>query len=295
MIAQKFAEWAPTISSIIEGLWTVISAIATQVMNVVNFLMPTIKAVIGTAIDSIMGIIGGLLNVIKGVLDFVVGVFTGDWKKAWEGVKTIFGGVWDALKALVKAPLNFIISGINTLIRGLNTLKIPDWVPGIGGKGINIPEIPQFAKGTNRTPDTFIAGERGPELVTGAANRAVFTAAQTGQILNNINNARTEQNSYSEIKEVVMLAPALQAILSTARAAAEAGGLNVPQLAPAMVAAGTVGGTTINIYNQPTIQVDGERPDDLDEKLKRNNEDLLNQFDERMRQRGDDERRGRYG
>lgn len=295
MIAQKFAEWAPTISSIIEGLWTVISAIATQVMNVVNFLMPTIKAVIGTAIDSIMGIIGGLLNVIKGVLDFVVGVFTGDWKKAWEGVKTIFGGVWEALKALVKAPLNFIISGINTLIRGLNKLKIPDWVPGIGGKGINIPEIPQFAKGTNRTPDTFIAGERGPELITGAANRAVFTAAQTGQIMNNINNTRTEQNSYSEIKEVVMLAPALQAILSTARAAAEAGGLNVPKLAPATVAAGTVGGTTINIYNQPTIQVDGERPDDLDEKLKKNNEDLLNQFDERLRKRDDDERRWRYG
>lgn len=295
MIAQKFAEWAPTISSIIEGLWTVISAVATQVMNVVNFLMPTIKAVIGTALDSIMGIIGGLLNVIQGVLDFVVGVFTGDWKKAWEGVKTIFGGVWDALKALVKAPLNFIISGINTLIRGLNKLKIPDWVPGIGGKGINIPEIPQFAKGTSRTPDTFIAGERGPELITGAANRAVFTAAQTGQILNNINNTRTEQNSYSEVKEVVMLAPALQAILSTARAAVMAGGLNVPQLTPATVAAGAVAGTTINIYNQPTIQVDGERPGDLDEKLKKNNEDLLNQFDERMRKRDDDERRGRYG
>lgn len=294
LIAQKFAEWAPTISAIIEGLWTVISAIATRVMEVVNFLMPTIKEIIGTAIEAISGVIGGLLNVIRGILDFVVGVFTGDWKKAWEGVKSIFGGVWEAMKALVKAPVNFIISCINTLIRGLNKLKIPDWVPGIGGKGINIPEIPQFAKGTNRTPDTFIAGERGPELVTGAQNRAVFTAAQTGQILNNINNTRTVQNSYSEVKEVVMLAPALQAILSAAQVAASAGGLRMPQTAPAMVAAGGAGGTTITIYNQPTIQVDGDRPEDLDEKLERNNEHLLNLIDERTRKREDDERRGRY-
>ena len=43
--------------------------------------------------------------------------------------------------------ITFIISAINGLIRGLNKVKVPDWVPGIGGKGINIPEIPQLAKG----------------------------------------------------------------------------------------------------------------------------------------------------
>lgn len=29
----------------------------------------------------------------------------------------------------------------------MNTLKIPDWVPGLGGKGINIPTIPLLAEG----------------------------------------------------------------------------------------------------------------------------------------------------
>ncbi|MFR1423795.1 MAG: hypothetical protein ACLSTG_00605 [Clostridium sp.] len=73
-------------------------------------------------------------------------------------------------------------------------MKVPDWVPGLGGKGINIPLIPGFAKGTNRTPSTFIAGENGPELITNAANRKVFTAAQTGQIFNNISQAQTADN-----------------------------------------------------------------------------------------------------
>jgi len=40
--------------------------------------------------------------------------------------------------------------------------------------------------------------------------------------------------------------------------------------------------------------VEGDKPDDLDEKLRRNNEDLMNRVDERFRQRADDERRGRY-
>ena len=53
--------------------------------------------------------------------------------------------------AIAKAPLNLIIRGINSLIRGANKIKfdVPDWVPGIGGKslGFSIPQIPLLAKG----------------------------------------------------------------------------------------------------------------------------------------------------
>ena len=46
--------------------------------------------------------------------------------------------------------INGITGAVNVVIRGLNSLKVPDWVPGIGGKGINIPEIPQLAKGSKK-------------------------------------------------------------------------------------------------------------------------------------------------
>lgn len=306
MIAQKLAEWMPIVAGIIQGLWTIIQGVATAIMGVVQFLMPTIQAVISTSLSAIMGIIGGALSVIKGIIDVFIGVFTGNWKQAWEGVKSIFSGVWEAMKSIVKAPINFIITGVNTLIRGLNKLKIPDWVPVVGGKGLTIPEIPMFAKGTERTPDTFIAGEKGAELITNAKGRKVFTAAQTGQIFNNINKAQT-QNNYSEVKEVVMIAPALQAILSTVKMAVAANGVALPQLqqvysvntatgvqAPTVKADSTQRSTKIEINNQPIIHVDGNKPGDLEEKLKKNNEDLLNQVDERIRKKEEDERRGRY-
>lgn len=175
----------PFIQTAVTNIWAVVQPILQAALSFIQFMMPTIQAIVSTVIDTISGIINGLMTVLQGIIQFITGVFTGNWSQAWEGVKNIFSGIFDSLKSIAKGVVNGIIGVLNTAIRGLNTLKIPDWVPGIGGMGINIPEIPQFAKGTERTPDTFIAGEDGPELITGAANRKVFTAMQTQNIFNN--------------------------------------------------------------------------------------------------------------
>lgn len=277
LIAAKFAEWAPIISGIIQNLWTVISNVAAAILSVIQFVLPTITDIIKVAVQTISGIIGGVLKVLQGVLDFIIGVFTGNWTKAWEGIKSIFAGVWEALKSIVKAPLNFIITAINTLIRGLNKLKIPDWVPLVGGKGINIPEIPMLAKGSKNTPSTFIAGEKGPELITNAPGRTVYTAKQTQAFLDIIRR----------IKDFDFPMPR-----SGAGGLAFAGGYATPATVTAGV---SYGGTKITIHNKPLIQVDGAAPDDLEEKLQRNNENLLQMLDEWIRKKEDDERRQRYG
>lgn len=111
--------------------------------------------------------------------DWIKGVFSGAWdgiKKIWNGAKNFFSGVWDGIKGVfsnvrnwfsnvfqgaadaistifngivgvIKAPINFLINALNTVIDGINKIKIPSWVPGIGGKGINIPRIPNLARG----------------------------------------------------------------------------------------------------------------------------------------------------
>ena len=100
-----------------------------------------------------MDVVHGVTKTFSGVTDFISGVFSGNWKKAWGGVKKIFSGVFEALTGIAKRPLNGIIGLVNTVIGGLNKLriKIPSWVPGkYGGKsfGGNIPKIPMLAKGT---------------------------------------------------------------------------------------------------------------------------------------------------
>lgn len=129
-----------------------------------------IKGVLSVAVSTITSIISGLWNVFDGLITFISGVFTGNWRQAWEGVKSIFKGVFDTFAAICKAPINAVIGIINGAISGLNkvNVNIPDWVPGLGGKsfGINIPTIPQLYKGTgNWKGGMAMIHDRGGEIV----------------------------------------------------------------------------------------------------------------------------------
>jgi TP901 family phage tail tape measure protein len=274
-IAQAFAEWAPTIASILQGLAEVVSTIATAIMAVIQFLMPTIQSIIGVALETIKGVVSGALTAIKGLVDVFAGIFTGDWTRVWEGVKNIFSGVWNSLKSIASGVLNGIIGLVNGVISGLNKLKIPDWVPGIGGKNINIPLIPQFATGTDSTPDTFIAGEQGAELITNAKNRSVFTAAQTGSIFRN-------------------LADTVNAIRTAGAAPYQLAYAGAPSVAAPTLNAGD-GRTSVVIHSAPVFHVGNDaQAQDIEEMLRRHDEELLDEIDERERQRQDDERRRNY-
>ena len=274
-IAQAFAEWAPTIASILQGLAEVVSTIATAIMAVIQFLMPTIQSIIGVALETIKGVVSGALTAIKGLVDVFAGIFTGDWTRVWEGVKSIFSGVWNSLKSIASGVLNGIISLVNGVISGLNKLKVPDWVPGIGGKSINIPLIPRFATGTDSTPNTFIAGEQGAELITNAKNRSVFTAAQTGSIFRN-------------------LADTVNAIRTAGAAPYQLAYAGAPSVAAPTLNAGG-GRTSVVIHSAPVFHVGNDaQAQDIEEMLRRHDEELLDEIDERERQRQDDERRRNY-
>ena len=126
----------------------------------------TVKSIAKTA-SSAFGTIGkGAGKIISGLRPVA-----GNWKKAWNGVKNIFKGAFEALVGIAKAPLNTVIGLVNTAISGLNkvSVKIPSWVPGkYGGKqyGINIPKIPMLAKGTNNWSGGIVQiNEKGGEIV----------------------------------------------------------------------------------------------------------------------------------
>jgi len=140
------------IKAILTELWNgIIKPLASYLWKkfspIIEAVFVTAGKIIAAVFDKVAIIIKGITGVLKGLIQFISGVFSKDWSKAWEGVRNIFGSVFEGLKALFKAPINWIISGINKFISGINKVKVPDWVPGVGGKGINIPMIPKLAKG----------------------------------------------------------------------------------------------------------------------------------------------------
>jgi len=139
---------------------------------IVKYLGPPIKAVFGTLVDiiwrdlsSITDSINGIITALRGVIQFLTGVFSGDWEKAWGGIKMFFTGIWESIKNglapvingiidAVEFLVNSVINGINWMIRKLNSLgniKLPEIIGG-GSIGFNIKElstvsIPRLAQG----------------------------------------------------------------------------------------------------------------------------------------------------
>nr|DAG48428.1 MAG TPA: tail tape measure [Caudoviricetes sp.] len=128
------------VSKLIEGALVPLKQQFTTLSNLLSGTVNAAIALIMNAVDRMKGVFSGLIQFIKGV-------FTGNWKSAWDGIKKIFANIWEGIKNVFKIPINWIIDGINAFIKGINAIKIPDWVPVVGGKGFNIGTIPRLARG----------------------------------------------------------------------------------------------------------------------------------------------------
>ena len=183
-LLDEFLDFVGTLITSVLSIYN--KAIAPVVNWLVSILGPIVSSVLGKIIKTVGNVISNIIDAVKniisalkGVVLFIAGVFTGDWKKAWQGVKKIFKGVWDALVDIAKTPINLIIGLINGLtgavedalnwiIDGINELSFttPDWLPGdLGGQTfgfdlsqIDIPEIPKLAQGAVIPPNSeFLA------------------------------------------------------------------------------------------------------------------------------------------
>ncbi|NBI63677.1 phage tail tape measure protein [Clostridiales bacterium] len=176
--SKTFQAVKNTIGRLVKSAGKLIKGFITYMKPVVKFVGGVFKAVFRTGFKAIVSYaggwlsgvadaIGGVTRVLNGIIDFVSGVFTGNWKKAWAGVKDIFKGIVSTFAGIMKAPMNGIIGVINAGIGKLNTLSFD--LPGfLGGKhvGVNIPKIPYLKKGTrNWGGGMAVINEAGGEIV----------------------------------------------------------------------------------------------------------------------------------
>lgn len=105
-------------------------------------VMAEIIDVVGTvaikAIKSLIKIIGDVADTLSGIIDFLVGVFTGDWELAWQGIKEIADGIWnlikdiitgtwDVIKTVTKGALKTIKAVISTAWNAIKTATSTVW------------------------------------------------------------------------------------------------------------------------------------------------------------------------
>lgn len=167
-------------------------------VQVFKFLGGYIGNVFGGIIANFNNFKDSGIRIFNGFIDFITGIFSGNWSRAWQGVMNIFGGIINGLAAMAKAPINAMIGMINGFLGGLNRIKIPKWVPGVGGKSFNISQIPYLAKGGHLINGQAIVGEAGPELLSSKNGKTTVTPLSDPEKKNppSPNEVRFEQHNH---------------------------------------------------------------------------------------------------
>ena len=191
-IGDRFAEFWQTVKPQLEPFVEFVEKIASYLKETFG---PVVKEIFNFAGEFIVGTfdtigvaIDALLTMFEGIISFLSGVFKTDWESVWNGCKEFVGTAFSGLADMVKVPINAVISIVNGAISKINSIHftVPEWVPGIGGKGwegLNIPQIPTLAKGTDNWQGGIVQiSEKGGEIVDLPSGSRVYPHDESVQI-----------------------------------------------------------------------------------------------------------------
>ena len=142
-MGDMFVEKSEEIGTIFEFLKTVLDLVSIKWKVCIQAMSGQLKPFL----TMVKNIISHVIDILSGWIKFITGVFTGNWKQAWEGVKDVLKGILNVIIDIVEGSINRIIGALNAI-----SFDIPDIVPAIGGKhiGFNITPVslPRLATGT---------------------------------------------------------------------------------------------------------------------------------------------------
>lgn len=156
LLAQVFQEKRPVIIGIFQNIaqlatqmWTLVSPVLTALGNHFSTVFGIISQTVGTTV-------GYVLDMLYGLTTYLSGAFSGNWQKAWEGIRLFLKSAVNGVITLLNSMVSRLVSALNAVVRAANKLSftVPEWVPVIGSKhfGVNLPtvstpKIPYLAQG----------------------------------------------------------------------------------------------------------------------------------------------------
>lgn len=159
------------------GLWN-------AVIDITNVFFGNLRNIFGPLVSWIYN------NVIVPISNF----FRGLWDGIGNGLSGLINGLarlFSGIVGIVKTPLNAMIDLFNVIIRNINKLKVPSWVPNLGGKTPGIQEIPRLARGGIVDQATLsMVGESGKEAIVPLENNLEWL----DKLADKINSANGQKN-----------------------------------------------------------------------------------------------------
>ena len=150
-LIDAFLDFAGTVADSIGEIWNKV------LVPFINWFVENIAPVIGDSLknasdiffafsETVAEVVENVLGALKGLIEFITGILTGDWKRAWEGLKDIFKNVFNGIVSIAEGCVNAVIRGLNKL-----SFDVPDWSPIAAGEhfGFDIAPVslPRLAQG----------------------------------------------------------------------------------------------------------------------------------------------------
>lgn len=149
----KFDDLRPLILGLVTGPFGLMVAAFVYLKNVSDDVMNFIINLFKTAFNWAKNNWPLLLAILTGPFAMGIAFIVKFKDDIWEvlrvlktGIGTIMGGVADVIFFPFKTAFNAIAKLWNNTV-GKLSFTVPGWVPGIGGKGFDVPDIPMLAEG----------------------------------------------------------------------------------------------------------------------------------------------------
>lgn len=199
----------PPLIQIIQQLLPVLLPIIEALLPLLKPILDLLAWCIANVLQPIITHITNIANVISRVLVVALKALT----PVLNGVKNIFQNVFGGLVNIVKQPINTLIGGLNSFISMVNRIKIPSWVPGFGGKGINLPFISRLRVGIEEVPYDEMPAilHKGERVLTKEEAKEYDNAKnqKNDTIYNYYNNITVEHLEVKEEKDIERIAEEL--------------------------------------------------------------------------------------
>jgi hypothetical protein len=180
------------IAKLVQGITDIWNGFVAPIVNfLIDVLGPIVSNVFGhigeifeTVGGTISDVLGGVFEALGGLVDFIAGVFTLDFERAWNGIKTFFSGLWDGIVGILKGAVNLIVDILNILIDGVNLIS--GTIGDVIGVNMRIPHIPKLAEGgLVQGPTLAMVGDNtnantDPEVVAPLSKLESMLAANSG-------------------------------------------------------------------------------------------------------------------
>ncbi len=117
------------VAKLVDAALDIVNRFVLPIVNyIVSVLKPAAQAVgdavsiiVTTVFEVISNVLSGIIDALGGIVDFIAGVFTGNWSRAWEGIKNIFSGIWNTIKSIFEGIIRIIsakVTAFATLFSG---------------------------------------------------------------------------------------------------------------------------------------------------------------------------------